>query len=58
MAVPRHSAGDDPNGDALGQRVGELVRTGDCTAGERMAREAGDFALLAAVRAYCRRRSF
>ena len=41
-------------GRALGERVGEVVRTGDCEGGERMAREAGDFALVAAVRAHCR----
>lgn len=41
-------------GRDLGERVGEMVRTGDCEQGERLAREAGDFALVAAVRAHCR----
>jgi hypothetical protein len=41
-------------GRALGERVGEIVRLGDCAEGERVAREAGDFALVAAVRDYCR----
>ena len=40
---------------ALGQRVGEVVRTGNCAEGERLARQAGDFALLRAVRAHCGR---
>lgn len=39
---------------SLGDRVGELVASGDCEAGERMAREAGDFALMRAVRTHCR----
>ena len=38
----------------LGQRVGEIVRTGDCAEGERVARAAGDFPLVEAVRAHCR----
>ena len=42
-------------GRALGERVGEIVRAGDCDDGERVAREAGDFALVAAVRAHCAR---
>lgn len=42
-------------GRALGERVGEIVRAGDCEDGERVAREAGDFALVEAVRDYCRR---
>ena len=42
-------------GRALGERVGEIVSLGDCEAGERLAREAGDFALVEAVRAHCRR---
>ena len=41
-------------GRALGERVGEIVRLGDCQEGERVAREAGDFALVEAVRAHCR----
>ena len=40
---------------ALGRRVGEVVRAGDCAEGERIAREAGDFALVRAVREHCRR---
>jgi len=40
-------------GRALGERVGEIVRLGDCAEGERIAREAGDFALVEAVRAHC-----
>jgi len=39
---------------ALGERVAEVVRAGDCAEGERMAREAGDFPLVRAVRDYCR----
>ena len=42
-------------GRALGERVGEIVRLGDCEEGERIAREAGDFALVEAVRDHCRR---
>ena len=42
-------------GRALGERVGEIVRLGDCEEGERLAREAGDFALVDAVRNHCRR---
>ena len=42
---------------ALGERVADAVRRGDCPEGERMAREAGDFPLLRAVRDYCRTRS-
>jgi hypothetical protein len=41
-------------GRALGERVGEIVRLGDCEGGERIAREAGDFALVEAVREHCR----
>jgi hypothetical protein len=41
-------------GRSLGERVGEIVRGGDCEEGERVARDAGDFALVAAVRAHCR----
>ncbi len=41
-------------GRALGERVGEIVRLGDCEEGERVAREAGDFALVEAVRDHCR----
>ena len=42
-------------GRALGERVGEIVRLGDCAEGERVARAAGDFALVEAVRAHCAR---
>jgi hypothetical protein len=38
----------------LGARVGEIVRGGDCEEGERVARAAGDFPLVDAVRAHCR----
>ncbi len=38
---------------ALGERVGAVVRGGDCAEGERIAREAGDFALVRAVREHC-----
>ena len=41
-------------GRALGERVGEIVRTGECEDGERVARQAGDFALVEAVRGHCR----
>jgi hypothetical protein len=41
-------------GRALGERVGEIVRAGDCEDGERVARLAGDFALVEAVRNHCR----
>ena len=40
-------------GRELGERVGEIVRGGDCSEGERVAREAGDFALVEAVRRHC-----
>jgi hypothetical protein len=40
-------------GRNLGERVGEIVRSGDCAEGERVAREAGDFALVEAVRDHC-----
>jgi regulator of protease activity HflC (stomatin/prohibitin superfamily) len=39
---------------ARGERVGEVVRSGDCEEGERIARAAGDFALVRAVRDHCR----
>jgi hypothetical protein len=42
-----------PGSTALGERVGEIVSLGDCAEGERMARAAGDFALVAAVRNHC-----
>jgi hypothetical protein len=40
---------------ALGDRVGRMVAVGDCRGGERMAMEAGDSALVRAVRTYCLR---
>jgi hypothetical protein len=40
-------------GRPLGERVGAIVREGDCEEGERVAREAGDFALVEAVRRHC-----
>jgi hypothetical protein len=40
---------------SLGERVGQVVRDGDCEEGERMARDAGDFALVRAVRGHCGR---
>ena len=42
-------------GRELGERVGEIVRLGDCEEGERVARAAGDFALVEAVRDHCAR---
>jgi hypothetical protein len=38
---------------ALGERVGAVVRAGNCAEGERMARAAGDFPLVRAVREHC-----
>jgi len=43
-----------PGSPELGARVGEIVRGGDCAEGERVARAAGDFPLVEAVRAHCR----
>ena len=40
---------------ALGDRVGRIVAEGACAEGERIAREAGDFALVRAVQNHCRR---
>jgi hypothetical protein len=60
IAAQRPAAGpsDAPAGTAagsvaLGERVGDIVATGDCAEGERIARAAGDFALVAAVREHC-----
>lgn len=54
-AAPAAGAGPLRAGSPeLGTRVGEIVRTGDCEEGERVARAAGDFPLVAAVRAHCR----
>ena len=50
--VPAMS-GFAPGSQALGERVGEIVSLGDCAEGERMARAAGDFALVVAVREHC-----
>ena len=41
--------------EALGDRVGRIVAEGACEEGERIAREAGDFALVRAVQDHCRR---
>ena len=46
-------AASAPGSVALGERVGAIVALGDCAEGERVARTAGDFALVAAVRNYC-----
>ena len=40
---------------ALGDRVGRIVAEGACEEGERIARQAGDFALVRAVQDHCRR---
>ena len=48
--VPKRDRADAA---ALGQRVGEVVASGDCAIGERLAREAGDIPLARAVRAHC-----
>lgn len=53
---PQPGTGQPSAGSAaLGERVGEMVRLGDCEGGERVAREAGDFPLVEALRAHCRR---
>jgi hypothetical protein len=55
-AIPAYSPLDSrthADAVALGQRVGQVVRAGDCAEGERIAREAGDFALVRAVREHC-----
>ena len=60
----RHAAADNPAASpdqqrryteavSLGERVGQVVRAGDCEEGERIARQAGDFALVRAVRGHC-----
>jgi hypothetical protein len=54
-AAPAPSEGAyRPGSPELGARVGEEVRGGNCIEGERLARAAGDFPLLEAVRAHCR----
>jgi hypothetical protein len=58
-SVPAYSPLDPSSraeAEALGARVGDVVRLGDCDEGERLARAAGDFALVRAVRDHCRRR--
>jgi hypothetical protein len=42
---------------ALGDQVGEMVALGDCDGGQRLAREAGDQALLRAVEGHCSRQA-
>lgn len=57
-AVPAYSpliGRSEEEAVALGRRVGDVVRGGDCAQGERIAREAGDVALVRAVREHCRR---
>ena len=57
-AIPAYSplqSRSEAEAVALGRRVGEVVRAGDCAEGERIAREAGDFALVRAVREHCGR---
>ncbi|HEY5710320.1 MAG TPA: hypothetical protein VIT38_00370 [Allosphingosinicella sp.] len=55
-AATRAVARRPEQGATLGERVGEMVRSGDCEGGERIAREAGDFPLVQAVRDHCRPR--
>ena len=50
--VPARSVAE---AEALGDRVGRVVAEGACAEGERIAREAGDFALVRAVQDHCRR---
>lgn len=54
-AVPPARTEEDAR--ALGDRVGAIVANGDCNGGERLARDAGDFALARAVQAHCQRQS-
>jgi hypothetical protein len=57
-AIPAYSPLDPRVRDeavARGERVGAVVRAGNCAEGERIAREAGDFPLVQAVREHCRR---
>jgi hypothetical protein len=54
QAAAAPSAGLRAGSPELGTRVGEIVRAGDCEEGERVARAAGDFPLVEAVRAHCR----
>ena len=55
-AVTSAAAMTVPGSRALGERVGDIVALGDCAEGERVARAAGDFALVAAVRDHCNAR--
>jgi hypothetical protein len=55
-ATPATAAMATAGSRELGERVGDIVALGDCAEGERVARVAGDFALLAAVRDYCNAR--
>ncbi|HEY9553342.1 hypothetical protein [Allosphingosinicella sp.] len=52
-APPPVQKRDRADAASLGQRVGEVVASGDCAIGERLAREAGDIPLARAVRAHC-----
>src|SRR3546814_21193726 len=52
-APPPVQKRDRADAASLGQRVGEVVASGDCAIGERLAREAGDIPLASAVRAHC-----
>lgn len=52
-APPQNTATEAAEAAARGQRVGEVVASGDCAIGERLAREAGDIPLARAVRAHC-----
>ena len=52
-APAQAGAGPVAGSVALGERVGDVVALGDCAEGERIARAAGDFALVAAVRQHC-----
>lgn len=54
--TPATAAMAIPGSRELGERVGDIVASGDCAEGERVARAAGDFALVAAVRDYCNAR--
>jgi hypothetical protein len=55
-ATPATAAMATAGSRELGERVGDIVALGDCAEGERVARAAGDFALVAAVRDYCNAR--
>jgi len=55
-ATPATAAMATAGSRELGERVGDIVALGDCAEGERVARAAGDFALVAAVREHCNAR--